>query len=99
MRRSGWPEVGWLANEACGCTLLPGGAGRCTVSVSLVIFNEDRPEEDEMTSVNATHEALLDELLKDSTGPQDILGQHARTDYLGSAVHPLRTTACPSMAC
>ena len=68
------------------------------MSVSLVIFNENRPEEDEMTSVNAKHEALLDELLKDSTGPQDILGQHARTDYLGSAVHPLRTTACPSMA-
>jgi hypothetical protein len=66
--------------------------------VSLVIPNEDRAEEDELTSVNAKHEALLDELLKDSTDPQDILGQPARTDYLGSAVHPLRTAACPGMA-
>ena len=76
MRRSGWPEASWPANEACGCTLLAGGAGR----VSLVILHEDRPEEDEMTSVSATHKALLDELLKDSTDPQDILGQPARTD-------------------
>src|SRR5262245_4479121 len=29
-----------------------------------------------MTSVNAKHEALLDELLKDYTNPQDILGEH-----------------------
>ena len=29
-----------------------------------------------MTSVNAKHEALLDELLKDYTDPQDILGEH-----------------------
>ena len=29
-----------------------------------------------MTSVNAKQEALLDELLKDSTDPQDILGEH-----------------------
>ena len=29
-----------------------------------------------MTSVNAKHEALLDELLKDYTSPQDILGEH-----------------------
>jgi hypothetical protein len=27
-----------------------------------------------MTSVNATHEALLDELLKEYTDPKDILG-------------------------
>jgi len=29
-----------------------------------------------MTSVNAKQEALLDELLKDYTDPQDILGEH-----------------------
>ena len=29
-----------------------------------------------MTSVKATHEALLDELLKDYTDPKDILGEH-----------------------
>jgi putative transposase len=29
-----------------------------------------------MTSVNAQHDALLDELLKDYTDPQDILGEH-----------------------
>src|SRR5438093_6624150 len=29
-----------------------------------------------MTSVNAKHEALLDELLKDYTNPQDIVGEH-----------------------
>src|SRR5262247_2595972 len=29
-----------------------------------------------MTSVNAQHEALLDELLKHYTDPQDILGEH-----------------------
>jgi hypothetical protein len=29
-----------------------------------------------MTSVNAQHEALLDELLKDYTDPKDILGEH-----------------------
>ena len=29
-----------------------------------------------MTSVNAKQEALLDELLKDYTNPQDILGEH-----------------------
>ena len=29
-----------------------------------------------MTSVNAKHEALLDELLRDYTSPQDILGEH-----------------------
>jgi putative transposase len=29
-----------------------------------------------MTSVNAKQEALLDELLKGSTDPQDILGEH-----------------------
>src|SRR5881296_4627029 len=29
-----------------------------------------------MTSVNAQHEALLDELLKDYTDPHDILGEH-----------------------
>jgi putative transposase len=29
-----------------------------------------------MTSVNAKQEALLDELLKDCTSPQDILGEH-----------------------
>ena len=28
-----------------------------------------------MTSVNAKHEALLDELLKDYTDPKDILGE------------------------
>ena len=33
-------------------------------------------QENEMTSVNAKHEALLDELLKDYTSPQDILGEH-----------------------
>src|SRR2546422_7199067 len=33
-------------------------------------------QENEMTSVNAKHEALLDELLKDYTNPQDILGEH-----------------------
>jgi putative transposase len=33
-------------------------------------------QEDEMTSVNAKHEALLDELLKDYTDPKDILGEH-----------------------
>jgi len=29
-----------------------------------------------MTSVNTKREALLDELLKDYTDPQDILGEH-----------------------
>src|SRR5438094_4189848 len=33
-------------------------------------------QEDEMTSVNAKQEALLDELLKDYTDPQDMLGEH-----------------------
>src|SRR2546428_13630737 len=33
-------------------------------------------QEDEMTSVNAKQEALLDELLKDYTNPQDLLGEH-----------------------
>src|SRR5207244_6731365 len=33
-------------------------------------------QENEMTSVNAKQEALLDELLKDYTNPQDILGEH-----------------------
>src|SRR4029453_3533001 len=42
----------------------------------MVIFNEDRHQEDEMTSVNAKQKALLDKLLKDYTDPQDILGEH-----------------------
>jgi hypothetical protein len=35
------------------------------LSVSLVIFNEDKHQEDEMTSVHAKQAALVDELLKD----------------------------------
>jgi putative transposase len=37
-----------------------------------------------MTSVNAKQEALLDELLKDYTDPQDILGEHG---LLGSVLN------------
>src|SRR5262245_4098360 len=35
-----------------------------------------------MTSVNANQEALLDELLKDYTNPQDILGEHGLLKHL-----------------
>src|SRR6266566_5774946 len=43
-------------------------------------------EEDEMTSVNAKHEALLDALLKDYTDPQDILGEHGLLKQLTKRV-------------
>ena len=39
-----------------------------------------------MTSVNAKHEALLDELLKDYTSPQDILGEHGLLKQLTKTV-------------
>jgi pyruvate kinase len=39
-----------------------------------------------MTSVNAKHEALLDELLKDYTNPQDILGEHGLLKQLTKRV-------------
>ena len=39
-----------------------------------------------MTSVNAKHEALLDELLKDYTSPQDILGEHGLLKQLTKRV-------------
>jgi putative transposase len=39
-----------------------------------------------MTSVNAQHEALLDELLKDYTDPQDILGEHGLLKQLTKRV-------------
>jgi putative transposase len=39
-----------------------------------------------MTSVNAKHEALLDELLKDYTDPQDILGEHGLLKQLTKRV-------------
>jgi putative transposase len=39
-----------------------------------------------MTSVNAKQEALLDELLKDYTDPQDILGQHGLLKQLTKRV-------------
>jgi putative transposase len=42
--------------------------------------------EDEMTSVNAKHEALLDELLKDYTDPKDILGEHGLLKQLTKRV-------------
>src|SRR2546427_9558614 len=35
-----------------------------------------RHQEDKMASLNAKQEALLDELLKDYTDPQDMLGEH-----------------------
>jgi transposase-like protein len=44
--------------------------------VELVIFHEDRQQEEEMTSGHATYEALVDALLKDYTDPQDILDEH-----------------------
>ena len=39
-----------------------------------------------MTSVNAKHEALLDAWLKDSTDPQDILGEHGLRKQLTKRV-------------
>jgi transposase-like protein len=39
-----------------------------------------------MTSVNAKYEALLDELLKDYTDPQDILGEHGLLKQLTKRV-------------
>ena len=39
-----------------------------------------------MTSVNAKQEALLDELLKDYTDPQDILGEHGLLKQLTKRV-------------
>src|SRR5215467_10668906 len=39
-----------------------------------------------MTSVNAKQEALLDELLKDYTSPQDILGEHGLLKQLTKRV-------------
>ena len=39
-----------------------------------------------MTSVNAKHEALLDELLKDYTNPHDILGEHGLLKQLTKRV-------------
>src|SRR5215831_8900529 len=42
--------------------------------------------EDEMTSVNAKQEALLDELLKDYTDPRDILGEHGLLKHLTKRV-------------
>ena len=39
-----------------------------------------------MTSVNAKHEALLDELLQDYTDPQDILGEHGLLKHLTKRV-------------
>ena len=39
-----------------------------------------------MTSVNAQHEALLDELLKDYTDPHDILGEHGLLKQLTKRV-------------
>jgi putative transposase len=43
-------------------------------------------KENEMTSVNAKHEALLDELLKDYTSPHDILGEHGLLKQLTKRV-------------
>src|SRR5438093_4805247 len=43
---------------------------------SRFIVNENRHQEDERTRVNAKQEALLDERRKDSTDPQDMLGEH-----------------------
>ena len=43
-------------------------------------------QEDEMTSVNAKQEALLDELLKDYTDPRDILGEHGLLKHLTKRV-------------
>src|SRR6266581_4702997 len=43
-------------------------------------------QENEMTSVNAKHEALLDALLKDYTDPQDILGEHGLLKQLTKRV-------------
>ena len=39
-----------------------------------------------MTSVNAKHAALLDELLKDYTDPKDILGEHGLRKQLTKRV-------------
>ena len=39
-----------------------------------------------MASVNAKQEALLDELLKDYTSPQDILGEHGLLKQLTKRV-------------
>src|SRR6266480_3745537 len=43
-------------------------------------------QEDEMTSVKAKHEALLDALLKGYTDPQDILGEHGLLKQLTKQV-------------
>jgi len=43
-------------------------------------------QEDEMTSVNTKHEALLDEVLKDYTDPKDILGEHGLLKQLTKRV-------------
>src|SRR5918995_132504 len=43
-------------------------------------------KENEMTSVNAKHEALLDALLKDYTDPHDILGEHGLLKQLTKRV-------------
>src|SRR5215217_4503021 len=43
-------------------------------------------QENTMTSVHAKHEALLDELLKDSTDPRDILGEHGLLKQLTKRV-------------
>jgi putative transposase len=43
-------------------------------------------QEDEMTSVNAKHEALLDELLQDYPDPKDILGEHGWLKQLTTRV-------------
>src|SRR4029453_18399120 len=49
-------------------------------------FHTDQNQEDEMTSVTAKHEALLDELLKDYTDPKDILGEHGLLKELTKGV-------------
>ena len=43
-------------------------------------------QEEERTSVNAKHEALLDELLQDSTSPQDRLGEQGLLKQLTKRV-------------
>jgi hypothetical protein len=40
------------------------------------LFSYDEREETEMASDHQKRDALLDELLKDYTDPQDILGEH-----------------------
>jgi putative transposase len=49
-------------------------------------YLQGQPEEAKMTSVTKRQEALLDELLKEYTNPQDILGEHGLLKQLTKRV-------------